>query len=96
MPACSSFKHKLPPVEQLSKDEEETSLILEKGNDLKPDILKSGVEDISYSTETLLTATTEETGDTVIHEYDHEDVACDVDEGSRDKKKTGTVAGMKL
>ena len=89
-----SFKHKLPPAEQLSKVEEETSLVLEKANDLKPDILKSGVEDISCSTESLLPATTEETGETIIHEYDHKDVAYDVDEGPRDKKKTGTVAGV--
>ena len=75
----------------MSKDEEETSLILEEANDLKPHLLKSGVEDISCSTETLPPATTEETDDTIIHEYDHEDVACDVTitdgEGLREKRK---------
>ena len=97
MPACFSFKDKLPPAEQLSKNEEETSLVPEKANDLKPDILKSGV-DITCSTESLPLVIAEETGETIIHESDQEDAAGDVsfvdDKDSRDKTKTGTVAGM--
>ena len=98
MPACSSFKHNVPTAEQLSKDEEGTNLIPEKANDLKPDVLKSGVENISCSTETLPSATTEETSDAIIHESDRENEACDVsvvdDEGLGNKRKTRVVTGM--
>ena len=94
--SCPSFKYELSPLEQLSKDEEETDLVPEKANDLKPDVLKSDV-DIACSEESAPVAFAEDTGGTFIHESDHEGAACDIslvdNEGTEDKINLGSATG---